>query len=302
MAPSVGARRLSPLWWPQRALVNVLLWCAVAAIVVWLWVLGPLGGWRYYNTPIGVRAYDASHDLLKPSGGVGHLMGVFGVLMLLVPVAYSIRKHWAPLQRLGTLKGWLEVHVFCGVVGPVLITVHAAMRFGGLVSVAYWSMILVFLSGFVGRYLFVRIPKTIRGAELGYDDIAERATDLKAMLLDTRLPAPLLRALESFERATTPRGSSPSVGGYLFGQLRLRWALRRLRHDLDAAGTDGDLIDRIVAAESEREMLLGRLAYLEQTKRMFAAWHVFHQPLAYVMFAIVAAHIGLALYLGYRPF
>jgi hypothetical protein len=78
--------------------------------------------------------------------------------------------------------------------------------------------------------------------------------------------------------------------------------LRRLRHDLHDAGADATLATRLVGIEAERETLLGRLAYLEKTRQMFEAWHVFHQPLVYVMFAIVALHVGLALYLGYTIF
>jgi hypothetical protein len=271
-------------------------------MVVMTWVLWRLDGWGYYTTPLGVRGYHAAHPLLKPSGDVAHVMGAVGAVMILMPVAYAVRKKWARLSRVGSMKAWLEAHVFCGIVGPVLVTVHTAMRFGGIISVAYWSMVLVVSSGFVGRYFYVRIPKTIRGVELGYDEILERATDLKMQLLETELPAPLLRALEAFERAATPNAASLSMRGYLFGQLALRRALRRLRHDLHDAGADATLATRLVGIEAERETLLGRLAYLEKTRQMFEAWHVFHQPLVYVMFAIVALHVGLALYLGYTIF
>lgn len=282
--------------------MNVLIWCLLAAVAVAACVLWPLDGWGYYTTPLGVRGYHHAHPLLKPSGRVAHVLGAVGVLMILMPVAYSVRKNWARLSRLGSLATWLEVHVFCGVVGPVLVTVHTAMRFGGIVAVAYWSMVLVVLSGFVGRYFYVRIPKTIRGVELGYDEILERATDLKMQLLATELPAPLLRALEAFERAVTPDAATLSARGYLFGHLVLRRALRRLRRDLVAAGADSSLATRLVGIEAERETLLGRLAYLERTKQLFGAWHVFHQPFAYVMFSIVALHVGVVIYLGYTVF
>lgn len=285
--------------WSTGALVNVLVWCGVATAAIMAWVLWPLDGWSYYTTPVGVQGYHPAHALLKPSGSVAHSLGAIGVLMILMPVVYSLRKRWARLRNWGSISTWLEVHVFCGFVGPVLVTVHTAMRFGGFVSVAYWSMVLVVLSGFVGRYFYVRIPKTIRGVELGYDEIAERATDLKMRLLEGELPERLLRALEQFERATSPDPTHLSIRGYLFGQSSLRHALKRLRRELLAGGADRDLADRLVAIETDREMLLARLAYLEKTKQMFGAWHLLHQPLVYVMLAIVALHIGVAVYFGY---
>ena len=59
--------------------------------------------------------------------------------------------------------------------GPVLVTLHTAFKFNGIVSIAYWSMVLVVLSGFVGRYLYVRVPKTLRGTELSHSRSSTRA-------------------------------------------------------------------------------------------------------------------------------
>jgi hypothetical protein len=42
--------------------------------------------------------------------------------------------------------------------------------------------------------------------------------------------------------------------------------------------------------------------YLKRTKTLFNHWHVFHLPLVYLLLVIAAAHIGVALYLGYVPF
>jgi hypothetical protein len=62
-----------------------------------------------------------------------------------------------------------------------------------------------------------------------------------------------------------------------------------------------------VAAEAgqllrERAFLHRRLRYLQRTRRLFASWHVFHQPLVYLMFIIAAFHVSLSVYLGYGFF
>jgi hypothetical protein len=70
---------------------------------------------------------------------------------MLVPFLYMARKRVPALRNLGNLRWWLEVHLFCGVIGPVLVTYHTSFKFNGIVSAAYWSMVIVVLSGFVGR-------------------------------------------------------------------------------------------------------------------------------------------------------
>jgi len=49
-------------------------------------------------------------------------------------------------------------------------------------------------------------------------------------------------------------------------------------------------------------VLLRRIAYLRQTRKLFELWHVFHRPLAAVMLAIVIVHVATAIYLGYGFF
>jgi hypothetical protein len=276
------------------ALVNVLVLSAAVSVVVGAWVLVDLHGWSYYTTPLGIRGYAAPHRALRPSGSVAHPLGVVGLLMLVVPVLYVVRKRWSRLSNAGSMHAWLEVHIFCGIVGPMLVTFHTAMKFNGLISVAYWSMMTVMLSGFVGRYLFVRIPKTIRGTELTREDIAARADAMKARLAETALAPALLDRVLSVEDRLEPLAVAS-----LLGPMTVRSRLRGLRHDLRAAGVDRGLSTDVTEAMAERLLLLRRLARLQRTKVLFSMWHVFHQPLVYLMFGIALVHVGVAVYLGY---
>jgi hypothetical protein len=276
------------------SLVNALVLAAVAVTAVAVWVLAGLGGWEYYTTPMRVRGYAAPHRVLRPSGTVAHPLGVAGLVMMLVPVVYALRKRWAPLARLGSMRGWLEFHIFCGIVGPVLVTFHASFKFNGIISVAYWSMVSVMLSGFVGRYLFVRIPKSIRGVELTHDEILERTERLKRQLDAAAMGPGVLNLVHEVERELEQRAVRSLVGPMI---VRIR--LSRLRRELWRAGVERSLAASATASMRERLLLLRKLAHLDRTKRLFAMWHVFHQPLVYVMFAIATVHIGVAVYLGY---
>src|SRR5512144_1109429 len=89
-----------------RALLNVLLWCAIVTLGVFAWVLWGLDGIGYYTTPLAERAYHHAHLALKPTGYVAHVLGATGVLLILMPVAYSVRKKWKRLSRWGSLKTW----------------------------------------------------------------------------------------------------------------------------------------------------------------------------------------------------
>ncbi|HEY3380891.1 MAG TPA: hypothetical protein VGK32_03940 [Vicinamibacterales bacterium] len=286
-------------WWRPSAIFNVLTASGLAALAVAVWVLFVAGGWDYYATPLRVRAYAPAHRMLDPSGPIGHVLGVVGLLMMLVPVAYSVRKKWKRLSNLGQMKHWLDVHVFCGTVGPVLVTFHAAMKFNGVISVAYWSMVAVVLSGFVGRYLYVRLPRTIRGTELSYDQILTRAVGLRTNLAATGVDPSLLAEIDAAERAVQPTYDAASWWDYLVSPVRDYVRLRGVHRRLRRAGLDRQRVHEVTRLAGDRALLLRRLAYLDRTRRLFALWHVFHQPLVYVMFGIALVHIVLAIYFGY---
>ncbi|MFH1195871.1 MAG: hypothetical protein V1720_09150, partial [bacterium] len=79
-------------------------------------------GFNYYLTPIEERFFNPLHEIFKPSGIIGHGLGIIGSIMMLVGIfGYMIRKRVRKFGRLGILKHWLEFHIFLCSVGPILI-------------------------------------------------------------------------------------------------------------------------------------------------------------------------------------
>jgi hypothetical protein len=276
-------------------------WGFLVSAGLTVWVLVWLHGWTYYGTALGVRGYAASHKLLRPSGPFGQTFGVIGAVLMLVPFLYMLRKRVRG-KGVGTARGWLEVHLFCGIVGPVLVTFHTAFKFNGAVSAAYWAMAAVMLSGFVGRYLYVRIPRTIRGTELTRAELDTEVQTLHSGLVATAGAGPLIDRIDALERAAAPAGSGLSWTGLLFGEIGVRRRLRALSHDIQRSRLAPGQQSALVHLATERVLLMRRVAYLQRTKTAFGLWHVFHLPLVYLMLVIVVLHVAVALYLGYVPF
>jgi hypothetical protein len=290
--PSRARQMLMPL----GALVGVMSISLAVAVGITLWVLVGLDGWTYYATPLSVRGYSPAHPLLRPSGPVGQTLGVLGAALMLVPFVYMARKRLSRGKGAANLKRWLEVHIFCGIVGPVVVTFHTAFKFNGIVSAAYWSMVLVALSGFVGRYLYVRIPRTIRGVELSQSELDERMSALLEDLQWTAGPG----VLDAIERLDAEIAASTPRWWQLGGRRTLVAAIDAATSGIALA--DATVTARLTALLTERADLQQRRHALGVTKRVFDLWHVFHLPLVWIMFAIVTLHVAVALYLGYVPF
>ncbi len=141
-------------------------------------------GYSYYTTDLEHRFFHPKHDVLKSSGLVGHGMGIVGTLMILFGVFwYMARKRFRKLSRIGLLKHWLEFHIFLCVLGPILIFYHTSLKFGGVVAIGYWSMVAVVLSGVIGRFIYIQIPRSLEGRELSLNEISVMKVQLTETLV-----------------------------------------------------------------------------------------------------------------------
>src|SRR5579862_1910467 len=140
----------------------ILAWLAALAVV--LVIAGY--GWDYYTLSAVERPLSAKHEALRPSGTVGIRLGMFGVFLFFLIYLYPLRKKWNWLARQGSTCHWLDFHIVLGTLAPLVIAFHAAFKFANVAGLAFWSMMAVTLSGFVGRYIYAQIPRQLNSAEL----------------------------------------------------------------------------------------------------------------------------------------
>ena len=96
----------------------------------------------------------------------GHGLGILGfILMLMTETLYSLRKRTRS-ARWGRMSRWLQFHIFTGLVGPYMVLLHTSWKFNGLAGVTTLLTVVIVISGFVGRYIYTRIPRTADGLEI----------------------------------------------------------------------------------------------------------------------------------------
>ena len=143
----------------------------LVAIVILITLALIQKGVPYYKTNIEERVFHQDHIVLKPSGIIGHGIGIAGSLSLIIGMgSYMARKRYRFLSRIGILKHWLEFHIFLCTLGTILIIFHTSYKIGGLVAISFWSMVAVFMSGIIGRFIYIQIPRTIEGRELSLNE------------------------------------------------------------------------------------------------------------------------------------
>ncbi|HKJ40251.1 MAG TPA: hypothetical protein VJ972_15885 [Anaerolineales bacterium] len=101
---------------------------------------------------------------IPPAGELfGHGMGILGfVFMLMTETLYSLRKRSRSVKW-GRMSLWLQLHIFTGLVGPYMVLLHTSWKFNGIAGATTLLTIIIVVSGFIGRYIFTRIPRTTEG-------------------------------------------------------------------------------------------------------------------------------------------
>jgi len=281
---------------------------AYVLLLVGVAVLGSalplLHGWSYYATPLEERPFHPLYESLKPTGLVGHGYGVVGSLMILVGVAlYSSRKRLRVFAGIGKVKYFLEFHIFLCLLGPILVVYHTTFKIGGLVAVSFWSMAAVVISGLIGRYFYVQIPKGIQGNELS---VAEMTAENKklAEVLTARfgLDADILRRIDAI--ASPPKDPArmsmmETINFFLVNDLTRRARLRTVFARLERQGHHHHALRALRATATRRIVLTRRIALLQQFRRIFHYWHVVHLPFSIIMVAILLIHVAVAIAFGY---
>lgn len=295
------ARPQPPPLRPPRSEASPRFRALHAALAVsWLAVVGFFLAWGmdYYVLPLHERAYSELHGLFSPTGRVGNRLGIAGTLLIAIGVSsYMLRKRWRRLHGLGRLRDWLSVHIWCCTLGPALVLLHTSFRIGGLVAIAFWAMTLVVASGVVGRYVYVRLPKTLHGRFRTMAELEERqARLLDEMRASGELTEDQAAALTRALSAQRVNGIGRALLAALSFDMRSVIQERRVRRMI---GGGHDLGRPLLEAAREYRRLSHQMSLVEPFERLFRYWHTFHLPLAIVMALVVLLHIGVAIAFGY---
>jgi hypothetical protein len=248
----------------------------------------------------GMGLFDAGDD-------TGYWIGVAGGSMMLLLFSYPLRKHFAFTRNWGRVKWWFVLHMFLGVAGPLLILLHSTFRIGSLnAGVALYSMIIVALSGVVGRFIYARVNRGLQGEKVGFRELQSRARfdqdDVRSRLAFAPKVEALLRDFEQDELQAKP--------GWLTYSRQVFWlplkqwivyqrCVKGLRKPIRRLATHGnwkkkDLIRREHQARSLVRRYLNavvRVAQYTAYERFFSLWHVAHIPFVYLLVISAIVHV-----------
>jgi hypothetical protein len=264
-----------------------------------------VAGLPYYVLSSGGRVRSPLHVWFRPAGYVGQSAGLLAFALFLFLWLYPVRKKFRWLAFTGSISRWLDVHVLAALGLPLLVAVHAAWRFRGLIGLGFWSLMVVWLSGIVGRYVYARIPRRRTGVELTLGEIAERRQHLlQEIVRQSGLEAQVVEATLAVPTTSLAgRGVGATLAAMIADDFARRRAARALRRLWRARGrTRGRANARILSRVTQlarHEMALAQQArMLDASQRVFRYWHVLHRPVAVAALVAVVVHVAVVVALG----
>jgi hypothetical protein len=233
--------------------------------------------------------------VFEPGKGFGQAMGYLGGGLIFLTLGYPIRKHLLRSSRFGSLKTWLDIHIFFGFTGTAIVTLHTAGHMRGIVAVCYFATLMAFSSGVIGRFFYVHLPRKVSGRE---QELAEIQRDLESVASE------LEEGLGELGIVWSNKNANDSGSSGLAGDLRELLAQRRgARRSLRALRRRLRRIPGLTRRDRRRLLLLASRALRKRievrsysmVRHLFGSWHKFHLPFTYTLFGILALHVTVAI-------
>ena len=226
---------------------------------------------------------------LVPESGIGYWLGILGGLMLLLLLVYPQRKKRPSWGFTGSVKFWFRLHMFLGILGPVLIIFHSGYQLGSLNgSVALFSMLIVAGSGLVGRYLYRRSHHGLYGEKIRFEELYHQNEDWDQRLTVLKQKRPeIIDELHDIEQKLVNRhtGENRSLWFYKSTSWKLDGIRKKLRRATDRS--------------EDRKMLFIRLGNLKSicslgvSEILFSYWHILHYPLFILLVLSGFTHVAV---------
>lgn len=195
----------------------------------------------------------------------GHSLGIIGAIFILMTLFYPFRKRI--LGKKGK-QNPLNSHITYGLVGASLAVIHSAHKLESTIGILiFLSLVLVVLSGIVGRYLFRKVSKSVKEQQRDYNLLKSRIEKRKKEMH----AACQADAFEDFSEDDT----------------------EETQHWIEECGRWIEEVRSL--AEIEHNM-----RFFDRLKKLFTRWIRVHHLITVVLFAVMIVHVMTILYYGLR--
>ncbi|HEY7536207.1 MAG TPA: multiheme c-type cytochrome [Thermodesulfobacteriota bacterium] len=209
---------------------------------------------------------------------VVYLLGIIAVLLILFVMTYSLRKRLVKGIS-GRLDTWLWAHIYLGVLALFIIALHAEFRFGwDYDTAAVIFLVLVIITGVVGRYLYMHFPNLIAAEQ---ETVLSKVEEVKKSINDLMIgkSRPFQKIIGS--ELNTPSPISPKTE---------YWEELLAKSEVLQEEEKGDFKKAVFLLE-EKAKLEGLSVTQLKYKPLFRGWLVAHLIVTGGLIILIPLHV-----------
>lgn len=237
-----------------------------------------------------------------PGSDFGYFLGLIGGSMMLALLIYPLRKRIPLLRHLGLLRHWFRFHLVAGSLGPLLVLFHSTFHVGSFnAGIALASMLLVAVSGLVGRFFYRHIHHGLYGSRATLAELKEQlASELESL-------TPLLRELPAIKQemadfiALSTRAPCGRLAKILHFaamgwrrwrcEYRVALSLRRKKSLISSQGVPEAQIEQLLATIRHTLRAAQKAAQFTTYEYLFSLWHTVHIPFLCLLVITAIVHV-----------
>jgi len=231
---------------------------------------------NYLSVPISFNNYKfpSKHYYL-------FLLGIGGFFLILLSNLYIIRKRLGIFQNIGITRNWFNFHLFCGILGPIIILFHSNFHARGLVSISFWSMVICVVSGVVGRYFYLQV--------LGSKHkVIDRLEESKIVLINLLEKEGIIEP--DFDKLFTFNDVKNNHKKNIFSNI-LKSIYLDFKLNVETNRESENFSNEVSIQLSSYKRLLKKLNFWDVCQNFLGYWHSFHLPFAIFMYIAAIIHI-----------
>lgn len=248
---------------------------------IWVVILGYIFLLRWISIKKPFDAGDA----------IGYNLGLIGGLMMLLLLVYSARKNFKFMSHLGGMRWWFAFHIFLGITGPLLVTAHSTLSFRSMnATIAFISMMMVALSGVIGRFFFRHVSHDMSEKEITIQELLENVIAKEGDTHSLFVRFPQCEAmLKDFRHSAFVKETDfwLKTSRFIFLPSRARTLINSIvpKSDKSAEAIRARLI---LHAYTSSVIAASRLAIWKQ---LFSLWHLVHIPFLWLLLISGFVHV-----------
>ncbi len=249
----------------------------------------------YYSLSMGERAAHEDFGWLRPSQGLGLAFGILATVLIVVNLAYLVRRSPQFKFERGSLQKWMTSHVATGILAFLAALLHGGMEIRDTVgSRAFWALTALMVTGAIGRYFYAYVPRAANGRELELAESQKRLEESSKDWDPAHRKFSKRAQKEVFGLIRMRQWQSSFFGRVLAlitGERDLRRVLGRLGEQGQLEGVPEPRIRRTlaIARRSHRTALMA--AHYEDLRAVLSTWRYLHRWVAAFMVLLVIVHV-----------